>query len=81
MILHNPRVCANNHTMTLQLRDKGDRWKCRSRDFEERYTIDLYGYTKEVWLYLITESIEKERKWTCFSLNSEKTQRRLCERE
>ena len=25
-ILHNPRICENDHPMVLQLRGKGDRW-------------------------------------------------------
>jgi transposase-like protein len=31
-ILHNPRICENGHPMVLQLRDKGDRWRCHSRE-------------------------------------------------
>ena len=30
-ILHNPRICGNGHPMILQLRDNGDRWRCRQR--------------------------------------------------
>ena len=29
-ILHNHRICANGHLMSMQLRDNGDRWRCRS---------------------------------------------------
>ena len=42
-ILYNPRICRNGHSMALQLRDKGDRWRCHSRqchtevDITERY--------------------------------------------
>ena len=31
-IQHNPRICVNGHAMTLQLRGKGDRCRCHSRD-------------------------------------------------
>lgn len=30
-ILHNPRYCQNGHAMRLQIRDKGDRWRCHIR--------------------------------------------------
>ena len=30
-ILHNPRISGNGHPMVLQLRDKGGRWRCHSR--------------------------------------------------
>ena len=30
-MLHNPRYCSNDHAMTLELRDKGDRWRCHHR--------------------------------------------------
>ena len=44
-IIHNPRICANGHPMTLQLRDKGDRWRCHSRDCRTEVAL-----RKDTWL-------------------------------
>ena len=44
-ILHNPRICVNGHAMTLQLRDKGDRWRCHSRDCRTEVAL-----RKDTWL-------------------------------
>ena len=38
-ILHNPRVCPNNHPMTLQLRANGDRWRCRLRGCRSEFPL------------------------------------------
>lgn len=34
-ILHNPRMCSNNHAMTLSLNDHHDRWRCKRRECRE----------------------------------------------
>src|ERR1044071_3160576 len=34
-ILHNPRMCSNNHAMTLSLNDHHDRWRCKKRECRE----------------------------------------------
>ena len=34
-ILHNPRVCANNHPMHLSLTGRRDRWRCSQRQCRE----------------------------------------------
>ena len=44
-IIHNPRICANGHPMTIQLRDKGDRWRCHSRDCRTEVAL-----RKDTWL-------------------------------
>ena len=44
-VLHNPRVCANGHAMTLQLRDNGDRWRCRLRQCRTEV-----GLRNDTWL-------------------------------
>lgn len=38
-ILHNPRMCANNHAMTLSLNDHHDRWRCKKRECREDVQI------------------------------------------
>ena len=44
-ILHNPRICVNGHQMRLKLRDKGDRWRCRSRACRTEVPL-----RKDTWL-------------------------------
>ena len=44
-IVHNPRICADGHEMTLQLRDKGDRWRCRIRECRTESSV-----RKDTWL-------------------------------
>jgi transposase-like protein len=34
-VLHNPRMCSNNHVMILSLTDTHDRWRCRRRECSE----------------------------------------------
>lgn len=34
-ILHTARLCANNHTMTLSLTDRQDRWRCRQGNCQQ----------------------------------------------
>ena len=34
-ILHNPRICTNNHAMVLSLSDTHDRWRCSRRGCRE----------------------------------------------
>ena len=38
-ILPNPRHCTAGHQMTLDLREKGDRWRCRSRGCREEFSL------------------------------------------
>ena len=44
-ILHDPKNCVNGHAMTLQLRDKGDRWRCHSRECRTESSV-----RKDTWL-------------------------------
>ena len=45
-VLHNPRNCANcGRAMTLELRDKGDRWRCHVRGCRNEV-----GVRKGTWL-------------------------------
>ena len=47
-ILHNPRLCNNCALpMTLDLRDKGDRWRCSRRGCR----LEV-GLKKDTWLLL-----------------------------
>ena len=38
-ILHNSRLCSNNHPMLLKLGDAQDRWRCRRRDGHEEFPV------------------------------------------
>ena len=44
-ILHNPRICGNGHNMVLQLRAKGDRWRCHSRECRTEVSL-----RKDTWM-------------------------------
>ncbi|CAM1299959.1 Uncharacterised protein r2_g985 [Pycnogonum litorale] len=44
-IMHNPRICGNGHPMILQLRDHGDRWRCRQRACRTEVPL-----RKDTWL-------------------------------
>ena len=44
-ILHNPRVCTCGRAMLLELRDKGDRWRCNVRGCRSEISA-----RKDTWL-------------------------------
>ena len=55
-IIQYPRICANGHPMTLQLRYKGDRWRCHSRDCRTEVALRqdtwLEGSETSSYLYI-----------------------------
>lgn len=40
-ILHNQRMCSNNHVMTLSLTDTHDRWRCSRRECREDIPVRM----------------------------------------
>jgi transposase-like protein len=44
-ILHNPRMCTNNHAMILSLTDTNDRWRCSQRQCRQAIAV-----RRDTWL-------------------------------
>ena len=53
-VLHNPKICANGHQMTLQLSDNGDHWRCRSRQCRTESGLRIGRWLEHARLPYIT---------------------------